>query len=101
VDADVIDGVLNRAPKMRTTEQKRKVCVNLVALRTEDFRDRINSPKEELEPSEDDAWEWEWDPDFVKVPLHAIGASCYNELYSLDTFESYSRYADENDVANV
>lgn len=95
VDADVLDAVVNRAPKLTPSDALRAEYVDLIQLRTEDFRDHIDFGSGDDNMPDDDVL----DPEFVTVPLYMIAPYAYDELYNLAAFEQYTRYRDDDDVA--
>ncbi|KAH7073283.1 hypothetical protein FB567DRAFT_196713 [Paraphoma chrysanthemicola] len=86
VDADVLDSVVNRAPKLLWSEARQVAYVNLVRPST----DWAPIPPDQLQYFTEE--ELNEDVDLVKVPLDYLGLDGYDELYDAEMFDFYREH---------
>lgn len=92
VDADVLDAVVHRAPKLDVAEAIRTAYVNLVKL-----RDEVD-PEQIRVDDENEEWEEEEILDVAKVRLSRLNAFGYNRFDDFE-FDGLTSWSDENGVS--
>ncbi|KAH7341208.1 hypothetical protein BKA66DRAFT_577138 [Pyrenochaeta sp. MPI-SDFR-AT-0127] len=109
VDADVLDTVVNRAPKLRPPQSWQVAYVNLVKLHYEGFPqqmygsgvrvDEEAGEDEEVGEDKEADKDEEVDMNFVKVPLDYLDPQQYNHLYDPSTFEHFAMFRGDDGVS--